>query len=68
LNQTLKRSSSTQKICAGEPAKITFKTFNLRARAGFGVTFYHDGVVLVEKGKGDPDRLNNLLADWTGCH
>jgi uncharacterized membrane protein len=45
-----------------------FQNLQAAARAGFGVTFYRDGVLLVEKGKGDLDELNNLLARWTGCH
>jgi hypothetical protein len=34
---------------------------------GFGVTYYRDRVVLVERGKGDPDELRSLLARWPGC-
>lgn len=43
---------------------------NLQAAtsAGFGVTFHRDGVILVEKGKGHRDKLDELLAQWPGCH
>jgi uncharacterized membrane protein len=34
---------------------------------GFGITFYQDGVVLVQKNKGDPVQLRKLLDNWPGC-
>lgn len=37
------------------------------ARADFGVTFYRDDVILIEKHKGDPRELNDLLIGWPGC-
>jgi uncharacterized membrane protein len=44
-----------------------FENLQLANRSGFGVTFYRDGAVLVEKGKGSFVLLENLLADWPGC-
>jgi uncharacterized membrane protein len=42
---------------------------SLRAavRLGFGVVFYRDGVLSVQKGKGDFTKLKGLLDDWPGC-
>jgi len=37
------------------------------ARSGFGVTFYRDGVLLVQKGTGDFGQLRRLLDSWPGC-
>ena len=34
---------------------------------GFGVTFYRDSVLLVQKGKGDFQELRTLLASWPAC-
>lgn len=44
-----------------------FENLQLAKRSGFGVTFYYDGAVLVEKGRGSVVLLENLLADWLGC-
>jgi uncharacterized membrane protein len=38
------------------------------ANAGFGVTFYRDGVIVIERGKGYRDKLDDLLARWPLCH
>lgn len=42
---------------------------NLRsaARSGFGVTFYRDGVLLVQRGTGDFKQFKDLLDNWPGC-
>lgn len=40
---------------------------NVAARSGFGVTFYRDGVLLVQKGEGDFGQLKDLLEDLPGC-
>ena len=37
------------------------------ADKGFGLTFYQDGVVLVQKDEGDPAQLRKLLDNWPGC-
>jgi Predicted membrane protein len=34
---------------------------------GFGITFYQDGVVLVQKDEGDYALLRELLDNWSGC-
>lgn len=39
----------------------------LAARSGFGVTFYQDGVLLVERGAGDFGQLKRLLDSWPSC-
>jgi uncharacterized membrane protein len=45
-----------------------FQVYLASARdAGFGVTYYRESVVLVERGKGDTDGLRDLLARWPGC-
>jgi len=42
---------------------------SLKAAAGlgFGVVFYRDGVLLVQKDRGDSRKLKNLLDHWSGC-
>jgi len=42
---------------------------NLRAASllNFGVIFYRDGVLLVQKDKGDVTKLKDLLDHWPGC-
>jgi uncharacterized membrane protein len=44
-----------------------FDNLQIAAGAGFGVTFYRDGVVLVEKGKGNVGQLRELISNWPGC-
>jgi hypothetical protein len=44
-----------------------FENLRLAKRSGFGVTFYREGAVLVEKGRGSVVILDDLLADWPGC-
>jgi uncharacterized membrane protein len=39
----------------------------LAAQAGFGITFYRDGVILVERDSGDQQQLQQLIASWPGC-
>jgi uncharacterized membrane protein len=34
---------------------------------GFGITFYQDGVVLIQKDEGDQVQLRELLDNWPGC-
>ena len=51
-----------QMTCDNYSAKL-----EIAARSGFGLTFYRDGVVLVEKGKGDYEALQNLINRWPGC-
>ena len=42
---------------------------NLRVAAslGFGEAFYRDGVLVLQRGKGDVRRLKELLGNWPGC-
>lgn len=44
-----------------------FQNLQAGAKSGFGVTFYRDGVILIEKVKGDRDKLADLLAHWPAC-
>jgi len=44
-----------------------FQNLQAAAGTGFGVTFFRDGVILIEKSKGDRKRLDGLLARWPGC-
>lgn len=44
-----------------------FENLRLAKHSGFGVTFYRDGAVVVEKGRGSVVLLDDLLADWPGC-
>jgi uncharacterized membrane protein len=43
------------------------QNLQLAAGSGFGLTFYHDGVLLIEKNKGSSERLNTLVDRWPGC-
>jgi uncharacterized membrane protein len=43
---------------------------NLKAAAelNFGVTFHQDDVIVVQKDKGDRNKLSKLLLQWPGCN
>jgi uncharacterized membrane protein len=44
-----------------------FETLKAAARANFGIVFYRDGVVLVQKEMGDKSKLESLLDHWPSC-
>ena len=37
------------------------------ASSGFGCAFYRDGVLLVQRGAGASEQLQDLLDNWPGC-
>jgi hypothetical protein len=45
-----------------------FQNLQWALRSGFGVTFYRDDVLLVQKGKGDFRQLKELVENWPGCN
>jgi uncharacterized membrane protein len=44
-----------------------FETLRAATLLNFGVIFYRDDVILVQKGKGDSLTLQHLLENWSGC-
>jgi len=44
-----------------------FATLTAASREQFGIVFYRDGVVLVEKDRGDTAQLKELMRSWRGC-
>ena len=44
-----------------------FENLQAAAKLNFGVTFYRDDVLLVQKDKGDARKLQDLLGRWPGC-
>ena len=44
-----------------------FETLRAATRANFGITFYGDGVLLVQKDMGDKIKLEGLLEHWPSC-
>jgi len=44
-----------------------FETLKMARQLNFGVTFYRDSVILVQKTKGDIKTLPDLLTHWPGC-
>jgi uncharacterized membrane protein len=44
-----------------------FETLMAASRERFGIVFYRDGVVLVEKGRGEPAQLAELMRSWSDC-
>jgi uncharacterized membrane protein len=43
------------------------KCLKIAESSDFGITFYRNGVLVVEKHKGSQERLRELLNDWPGC-
>jgi len=44
-----------------------FETLKAAARANFGMVFYRDGVVLVQKQNGNVNELRLFVNNWPGC-
>jgi uncharacterized membrane protein len=44
-----------------------FETLKAAEELSFGVTFYQDDVISVQKDKGDTNKLRDLLFHWSGC-
>jgi uncharacterized membrane protein len=44
-----------------------FATLTAAAQSNFGVVFYRDDVILVQKGQAGSTKLKSLLDDWPGC-
>jgi hypothetical protein len=44
-----------------------FENLKAAAHLNYGVTFYRDDVLLLQKDKGDSRKLKNLLDHWSGC-
>jgi hypothetical protein len=44
-----------------------FETLTAASREQFGIVYYRDGVVLIEKGSGDPAQLEELMRSWRDC-
>jgi hypothetical protein len=44
-----------------------FETLRTAERLNFGVTFYQDGVILIQKNEGNARKLTLLLNHWQGC-
>ena len=43
------------------------ETLTAASREQFGIVFYRDGVVLIEKGSGRPAQLEELMRSWRDC-
>jgi hypothetical protein len=43
------------------------ENLKVAASANFGVIFYRDDVLLLQKDKGDAEKLRYLLNEWQGC-
>ena len=44
-----------------------FETLRTAERLNFGVTYYRDDVVVVQKNRGNIKKLEDLLGSWRGC-
>jgi uncharacterized membrane protein len=44
-----------------------FATLAAASRQQFGVVYYREGIVLIERGAGDRARLQGLVRSWRGC-
>jgi len=44
-----------------------FETLRIAAQSSFGTTFNRDGVLLLERGKGNTAELRDIVGSWRGC-